>query len=77
MSWVYFLKFKSETLENFKKCKSFVERQSGCRIKTLRTDRGGEFISNIFNTYCEKNATHRELATPYTPELNGVVEHKK
>ena len=48
MSWVYFLKFKSETLENFKKCKSFVERQSVRRIKTLRIDRGGEFIANEF-----------------------------
>jgi len=76
MSWVYFLKFKSKTFENFKKYKSFVERQSGCRIKTLRTDRGGEFISNEFNTYCEENGIHRKLTSPYTPEQNGVAERK-
>ena len=68
MSWVYFLKFKSEIFENFMKCKPFVERQSVRRIKTLRIDRGGEFISNEFNTYCEGNGSHRELATPYTLE---------
>lgn len=40
-SWVYFLKFKSETFENFKKFKALVENQSGNKIKSLRTDRGG------------------------------------
>ncbi|XP_060195162.1 uncharacterized protein LOC132624392 [Lycium barbarum] len=76
MSWIYFLKFKSETFENFKKFKSFVERQSGCRIKTLRTNRGGEFMSNEFISFCEENGIHRELTTPYTPEQNGVAERK-
>ena len=55
MSWIYFLKYKYETFENFKKLKSFVERKSGCRIKTLRTDRGGEFMSKEFCSFCEEN----------------------
>jgi len=67
MSWIYFLKFKSETFDNFKKFKSFVERQSGCRLKTLRTDKGGEFMSKEFSSFCEENGIHRELIAPYTP----------
>ena len=67
MSWVYFLKYKSETFENFKKFKSFVEKQSGCQIKTLRTDRGGEFTSKEFNNFCEVCGIHRELTAPYSP----------
>lgn len=39
MSWVYFLKFKSEAFENFKKFKTFVEKQSGQYIIVLRTDK--------------------------------------
>ncbi|KAK9157521.1 hypothetical protein Scep_004095 [Stephania cephalantha] len=76
MSWVYFVESKSETFERFQKFKALVEKQSGCHIKTLRTDRGGEFVSKEFNKFCEKNGIKRELITPYTPEQNGVVERK-
>ena len=67
---------KSETFENFQKFKALVENQSNCIIKVLRTDRGGEFVSNEFNLLCEKNGIHRELTTLYTPEQNGVAERK-
>lgn len=76
MNWVYFLKKKSEAFEHFKKFKAFVEKQSDCHIKTLRTDRGGEFVSEEFNQFCEENGIHRELTAPYTPQQNGVAERK-
>ena len=53
-----------------------VERESGYKIKTLRTDRGGEFISNEFEVFCEANKIHRQLTTSYTPQQNGVAERK-
>lgn len=43
MTWVYFLKEKSETFTIFKQFKTLVEKQSGCSIKTIRSDRGGEY----------------------------------
>ena len=52
-AWVYFLKEKSDVFENFKKFKAFVEKESGLVIKAMRSDRGGEFTSNIFQKYCE------------------------
>ncbi|KAL6348546.1 hypothetical protein AAG906_013166 [Vitis piasezkii] len=76
MSWVYFLQSKAETFETFKKFKAFVEKQSGKCIKMLRTDRGGEFLSNDFKVFCEEEGLHRELTTPYSPEQNGVAERK-
>ena len=76
MNWVYFLKKKSEAFEHFKKFKALVEKQSGCQIKTLRTDRGGEFVSEEFNHFCEENGIHRELTAPYTPQQNGVAERR-
>ena len=76
MSWVYFLQSKAETFETFKKFKAFVEKQSGKCIKVLRTDRGGEFLSNDFKVFCEEEGLHRELTTPYSPEQNGVAERK-
>ncbi|KAL4317812.1 hypothetical protein GQ457_18G000340 [Hibiscus cannabinus] len=76
MSWVYFLKFKSKTFENFKKFKALVEKQHESSIKALRSDRGGEFLSNDFNVFCDANGIRRELTAPYTPEQNGVAERK-
>ncbi|GJY95415.1 retrovirus-related pol polyprotein from transposon TNT 1-94 [Tanacetum coccineum] len=39
-------------------------------------DRGGEFLSNEFNKFCEDNGIRRFLTTPYSPQQNGVVERK-
>lgn len=76
MSWAYFLKYKSEAFENFKKFKVFVEKQNDCHIKTLRTDRGGEFTSKEFDIFCEEHGIHRELTAPHTPKQNKVAERK-
>ena len=54
-----------------------VENQSGCHIKVLHTDRGGEFIYKEFNLFCEEEGIQKELTTPYTPEQNGIAEQKK
>ena len=53
-----------------------MEKKSGVCIKGLRSDRGGEFMSNKFNHFCEENGIPRELTTPYTPEQNRVAEWK-
>ena len=76
MSWVYFLQHKSETFQKFQMFKAMVENQSGCHIKVLRTDRGGEFVSKDFNLFCEEEGIQRELTAPYTPEQNGIAERK-
>jgi transposase InsO family protein len=52
--WVYFLKEKSEAFEIFKKFKVMVEKSTGYYVRALRSDRGDEYLSNEFNTYCEK-----------------------
>lgn len=76
MVWVYFLKYKSEAFEYFKKFKVLVEKQSGRYIKTLRADRGGEFCSEEFDKVFVEHGIHRELNAPRTPEQNDVAERK-
>ena len=44
-TWIYFLKEKSEVFYYFKIFKALVEKQSGFMLKTLRSDRGGEYTS--------------------------------
>ena len=75
-SCVSFLKFKLETFKNFKKFKAFAENQSGKKLKALRTDSGGEFLSNEFIVFCDENRIHRQLTTRYTPQQNSVAEQK-
>lgn len=76
MTWVYFLKAKSETFENFKRLRALVERQSGNRLMCLRSDRGGEFTSSEFYRYCNDHGIKRELTASYSPQQNGVSERK-
>ncbi|GAU15733.1 hypothetical protein TSUD_235460 [Trifolium subterraneum] len=75
-TWVYVLKEKSEAFETFKNFKALVEIESGCVIQMLRTDRGGEFTSNVFNEFCKTKGIKRQLTTAYTPQQNGVSERK-
>jgi hypothetical protein len=42
-TWVYFLQEKSEVFTHFLEFKELVEKQSGLKILTLRTDNGGEY----------------------------------
>lgn len=76
MCSVYFIRTKSDALEHFKKFKALVEKQGNTTIKTLWTDRGGEFMSQEFITLCEKEWIRREMTTPHTPEQNGIAERK-
>jgi Reverse transcriptase (RNA-dependent DNA polymerase)/gag-polypeptide of LTR copia-type/Integrase core domain/GAG-pre-integrase domain/Domain of unknown function (DUF4219)/Zinc knuckle len=75
-SWVYFLENKSDTFNRFKKFKALMETQTGKKIKVLRSDNGGEYVSKEFNDFCDKEGVHHELTVPYTPQQNGVAERK-
>lgn len=72
--WVYMLKSKDQAFDTFKKFKAQVENSTGKRVKVFRTDRGGEFTSNQFTSYCDEAGITRHFTAPYTPQQNGVVE---
>ncbi len=46
------------------------------KILKVRTDHGGEFENEPFETFCEKNGIVHEFSSPRTPQQNGVVERK-
>ena len=73
-AWIYFLKSKDEVFSKFKEFKSLIENQTEKRIKTFRSDNGGEFTSNEFKELCKDSGIKRELITPYNPQQNGVSE---
>jgi hypothetical protein len=44
-----------------------VENQMDIKIKCLRFDRGGDFNSNDFNSFCEVHGIKRHLFIPKNP----------
>ena len=74
--YVYLMKNKSESFEKFKEIKNEVENQLGKRIKALRTDHGGEYLSNEFGTYLKECGIVPQLTPPVTPQWNGISERR-
>jgi transposase InsO family protein len=75
--YVYLLQTKDEAFDYFKIYKAEVENQLERKIKRLRSDRGGEYFSKIFDEFCEEHDVIHERTPPYSPESNGVAERKK
>lgn len=73
-SWVRFLAKKSDATQNIKEWMQHVEKQSGEPVKSLRSDRGGEYINKALKTYFDNRGVHHEKTTAYTPLQNGVAE---
>lgn len=73
--WVYMLKYKSEALDAFKKFQAKVEKGPDKRVQ-VRTDKGGEFTSIEFNSYCEEAGIIIHYTAPYSTQQNRVVERR-
>ena len=67
---------KDETFSKFCEFKALVEKYSGKKVKALRSDNGGEYISNEFKDLTSKEGNQRELIMPHNPQQNGVAERK-
>ena len=52
---LFLMKNKSESFEKFKKLKAQVENQIGESIKTLRSDREGEYLSTEFIEFLKEH----------------------
>ena len=72
--WVYILKTKDQVFQKFLEWKALVENGSGRKVKTFRTDNGGEYTSTEFETYLKKEGVRHELTVAKTPQQNGVAE---
>ena len=71
---MYFLQSKDQALSKFKQFKALVENHTGRKIKSMRTDRGGEYLGEDFKTFLAEHGIKAQRTAPYTPQQNGVAE---
>ncbi|GJS97145.1 retrotransposon protein, putative, ty1-copia subclass [Tanacetum coccineum] len=69
--YVYLLKHKHEVFETFKVFQKEVDNQLGKTIKSLRFDRGGEYMSQEFLDHLKDHGIIAHRTHPYTPQHNG------
>ncbi|KAJ9553795.1 hypothetical protein OSB04_017840 [Centaurea solstitialis] len=74
--YVYLMRHKSETFEKFKEYQNEVQNVLDKRIKFLRSDRGGEYLSDEFDNHLMECGIVSQLTPPYTPQMNGVSERR-
>ncbi|MCO5547846.1 hypothetical protein L7F22_001298 [Adiantum nelumboides] len=53
-----------------------VENKTGCKVQTLRTDRGCEYMSGAFKDFLGKKDIKHQCTMPYTPQHNGDAKRK-
>ncbi|KAL0433590.1 UNVERIFIED_CONTAM: hypothetical protein Slati_2693300, partial [Sesamum latifolium] len=70
------LSLVSEAFGRFKEYRLEVENQTNRKIKALRSDRGGEYLSGEFIDYLKENGILSQWTPPGMPQLNGVAERR-
>ena len=82
--YLYLIHDKSQSLDVFKNYKAEVENQLGKRIKSIRSDRGGEYYGRYdgsgeqhprpFAKFLEECGIVPQYTMPGSPTMNSVAE---
>jgi len=67
---------KSEVFENLKLFAARLHGETGKRVRTLRTDNGGEFVSMEMEDWMVEQGIHHQTSIPHTPQQNGAAERE-
>jgi hypothetical protein len=71
---VYFMKKKSETIEMFRLYKAWLFNQRKAKIKTFRSDKGGEFEKHEFKILLLEEGVEQIENPTDTPQRTGIAE---
>ncbi|GKB65552.1 retrotransposon protein, putative, ty1-copia subclass, partial [Tanacetum coccineum] len=74
--YVYLLKHKHEMFETFKVFQKEVENQLSKTIKSLRSNHGGEYMSQEFLDHLKDYGIVAHRTPSYAPQHNGVSERR-
>ncbi|CAD7066170.1 unnamed protein product [Tilletia caries] len=73
-AWGVVLSSKSQAFERLKEWTKQQEVQTEKKLKTLRSDGGGEFSSHAMQDWVLEQGITRQITAPYTSVQNGIVE---
>jgi hypothetical protein len=71
---VFFLKSKSEALQNLKTLNSRHKNQTGHSIGHIHSDNEVVLVSKEITTYCQQEGITQSTSAPYTPQQNPFAE---
>ena len=76
LTHLHLLRSKDEAFSAYQEYEAWVNTQLSVKIKTLHSDRGGEYLSKPFVTYLKSKGTVSKLTVHDTPQHNGVAERR-
>ena len=69
--------FRSDVFEHFKTFKAAVETEIGLKVKCLRSDGGGEYLSNEFSNFLKFHGIKRVYMQVYPTTKWGCRKEKQ
>jgi transposase InsO family protein len=73
-SWARPIAAKSDAADSFIQLHLQLERVTGAKLVSVRSDRGREFVNNQLGRHFSQHGVLPELTAPYSPESNGMAE---
>ena len=74
--YIYLMRHKSEAFDKFKEYKAEVENHRSKSTKSLRSDRGGEYLFSEFRQYLEDHGITSQMSAPGQPQPNEVAKRR-
>ena len=74
--YLYLMRRKSEAFEKFKEYRAKTEKRLNICLKTLRSNRGDEYLFGEFRDYFSEQGITSQLSAPGVPQQNGVAERR-
>ena len=72
---LYLQKAKSDMFDSYQAFEGWFVTQFNTKVKRLRSDRSGEYLSTEFTKHLKLKGTERWVTVHDTPKHNGVAEH--
>jgi hypothetical protein len=74
-SALHFLRSKADAVTALQNLITWAEAQTGYRLRSIRSDRGGEYINQSLRTFLSSGGIEHQISVPHTPQQNGRAEH--
>lgn len=73
-SEIAIIKIKAQVLMKLMNVLKRWEKETGVKVKKIRTDRGGEYISGNLDRWLKSEGIQHKFSNPYEPEQNSNAE---